>query len=85
MSNIRDLQKLRGTKNISVFAQTAYNHHLNPEHKKAYYDNFIEKTPVLTTRSPKKYIRETEDHSKSPSRLQIHRRGASFGAGNLQE
>lgn len=30
MSNIRDLQRLRGTKNISVFAQTNYNHQLNP-------------------------------------------------------
>jgi len=30
MSNIRDLQKLRGIKNVSVFAQTAYGNPLNP-------------------------------------------------------
>lgn len=30
MANIRDLQKLRGTKNISVFAQTNYVQQLNP-------------------------------------------------------
>lgn len=37
MSNIRDLQRLRGTKNQSVFAQTNYNHNLNPESRKSYY------------------------------------------------
>jgi hypothetical protein len=57
MSNIRDLQKLRGTKNISVFAQTAYSHPLNPENRKSYYDHFLERTPILTARSPKKSMK----------------------------
>jgi hypothetical protein len=78
MSNIRDLQKLRGAKNQSVFAQTNYNPNLNPENKKSYYEQFIERTPVLTTRSPKKYYKETEDSSKSPGKAS-HRRGVSFG------
>jgi hypothetical protein len=60
MSNIRDLQKLRGNKNMSIFAQTAYQSHLNPEHKKSFYDNFIERSPILTTRSPRKHYREAE-------------------------
>ena len=84
MSNIRDLQKLRGNKNMSIFAQTAYQQHLNPETKKAFYDHFLERSPVLTTRSPRKQYKETEDHSKSPSRIQMHRRGGSFGMTNLQ-
>ncbi len=85
MSNIRDLQKLRGTKNLSVLAQTAYNHQLNPEQKRAFYDNYLDRSPVLTNRSPRKLYKELEDGSKSPSRLQIHRRGGSFGLGNYQE
>ena len=83
MSNIRDLQKLRGTKNISVFAQTAYNQTPNPENKYL-YDNFLERSPILSTRSPRKQYREAEDKNKSPSRMQIHKRGGSFGLGNLQ-
>lgn len=79
MSNIRDLQKLRGIKNQSVFAQTNYHPQLNPESRKSQYDHFLERTPILTSRSPKKYYKETEDSSKSPSRIQIHRRGGSFG------
>ena len=85
MSNIRDLQKLRGNKNISIFAQTTYHSQLNPESKKAFYDNFLERSPVLTNRSPRKNYKETEDHSKSPSRLQMHRRGGSFGVGSPHE
>lgn len=41
MSNIRDLQKLRGTKNSSVFAQTNYPSNLNPESRKSYYEQFL--------------------------------------------
>jgi len=57
MSNIRDLQKLRGTKNVSVFAQTAYSNPLNPENRKSYYDHFLERSPILTARSPKKSMK----------------------------
>lgn len=79
MANIRDLQKLRGIKNQSVFAQTNYNHNINPENRKYYYEHYLERTPIPTTRSPKKYFKETEDSSKSPSRVPAHRRGGSFG------
>lgn len=58
MSNIRDLQKLRGTKNMSVFAQTAYQSHLNPEQKRAFYDNYLDRSPILTMRSPRKQYKE---------------------------
>jgi hypothetical protein len=85
MSNIRDLQKLRGTKNMSVFAQTAYQSHLNPEQKKAFYDNYLERSPILTMRSPRKLYKEVDDSSKSPSRLQMHRRGGSFGIPSQEE
>jgi hypothetical protein len=78
MSNIRDLQRLRGTKNQSAFAQTNYNQNLNPESRKSYYEQFLERTPILTSRSPKKHYKETEDTSRSPGKA-IHRRGNSFG------
>ena len=84
MSNIRDLQKLRGTKNLSVLAQTGYNQQMNPEHKKSFYDNYLERSPILSTRSPRKLYKEDEDNRQSPSRIQMHRRGGSFGF-NLQE
>lgn len=79
MSNIRDLQKLRGTKNLSVLAQTNFNQNLNPESRKSYYDTYLERSPMLTTRSPRKYYKETEDSSRSPAKTPFHRRGGSFG------
>lgn len=81
MSNIRDLQRLRGTKNQSVFAQTNYPMNLNPEGRISYYEHFHERTPALTSRSPKKSYKETEDTRQSPSKNSTHKRGISFGLG----
>lgn len=79
MSNIRDLQKLRVTKNQSVFAQTNYPNSQNPENRKSYFESYQERAPILTTRSPKKYNKDTEDSRKSPTKVTPHRRGGSFG------
>lgn len=82
MSNIRDLQKLRVTKNQSIFAQTNYIFTPNLENRKSYLEHSPDRTPVLTTRSPKKYNKDTEDTSKSPNKNTTHRRGESFGLGS---
>lgn len=80
MSNIRDLQKLRVTKNQSVFAQTNYIFTPTLQNRKSYLDPSPERSP-LATRSPKKYNKDTEDTSKSPNKQihPAHKRGESFG------
>jgi hypothetical protein len=82
MSNIRDLQKLRVTKNQSVFAQTNYAFTPNLENRKSHLDHSPNRAPQFTTRSPKKYNKDTEDTSKSPNKNPTHRRGESFGFNN---
>lgn len=77
MSNIRDLQKLRGHKNINVLAQTHYKN-INPEKQQHHFEYFKEPSVVLTSRSPKKYQQEGEE-VKSPTKISFHRRGGSFG------
>ena len=84
MSNIRDLQKLRITKNQSIFAHTNYVFTPNLENRKSNLQHSPERTTVLTTRSPKKYNKDTEDTSKSPSKNGSHRRGESFGFGSSE-
>jgi hypothetical protein len=78
MSNIRDLQKLRGNKNIYLLAQTQYKN-VNPEKYQQNFDFFKEQNLMLTSRSPKKQNRES-DESKSPLKINTHRRGGSIGS-----
>lgn len=71
MSNIRDLQRLRGNKNLAVLAHTNY----------AFTPTLdLRKSHLPSSRSPLKGNKDTEDTSRSPTK-NAHRRGESFGFG----
>jgi hypothetical protein len=82
MSNIRDLQKLRGQRNIHIYNNTLYLN-ANPETRTNFYEQFMETKPI-TTRPFKKFEKES-DEIKNKVKAQFHRRGGSIATPGMIE
>lgn len=82
MSNIRDLQKLKGSRKVQELAQINMRA-INPEIPTFNYDSISMKIPLPIKTN--KNTQQNKDSFKLIPSKNLHRRGSSFGTPELTE